>query len=112
MHLNLGNENTKLSLAIYDSELDRYLVGVVLDKDAFVSSSSIMERDVYKPKFLSSRGWSILRIWCRDWWLSPQKVIKSITALAEKNRALYKKSHTPTAIPPLEPEESVLSTVS
>ena len=112
VHLNLGNENTKLSLAIYDSELDRYLVGVVLDKDAFVSSSSIMERDVYKPKFLSSRGWSILRIWCRDWWLSPQKVIKSITALAEKNRALYKKSHTPTAIPPLEPEESVLSTVS
>ena len=113
VHLNLGNENTRLSLAIYDSELDRYLVGVVLDKDAFASSSSIMERDVYKPKFLASRGWSILRVWCRDWWLSPQKVIKSITSLADKNRTLYKKSMTQsTPAPQLEPTESVLSVVS
>ena len=68
-----------------------------------------MERDVYKPKFLASRGWSILRIWCRDWWLSPQKVIKSITSLAEKNRTLYKKSAASVQIPALEPAESVLN---
>lgn len=111
VHLNLGNENTRLSLAIYDSDLDRYLVGVVLDKDAFMSSNSIMERDVYKPKFLASRGWSILRVWCRDWWLSPQKVIKSITSLAEKNRTLYKKSLTAQRVSELEPSESVLSEI-
>ena len=113
VHLNLGNRNTRLSLAIYDSEIDRYLVGVELDKDAFLSSTSIMERDVYKPKFLQSRGWTILRVWCRDWWISPQKVIKSITTLAEKNRALYKKNTPRTTTPPpiAEPEESVFAEV-
>ena len=113
VHLNLGNRNTRLSLAIYDSEIDRYLVGVELDKDAFTSSTSIMERDVYKPKFLESRGWTILRVWCRDWWLSPQKVIKSITSLAEKNRALYKKNapRTVTPAPIEEPAESVFAEV-
>ena len=27
-----------------------------------------------------------MRVWCRDWWLSPQKVIRAIVSAAEKNR--------------------------
>ena len=87
---NLGNKNNRISLAIYDEELDRYLVGVELDKHAFAASDSPLERDVYKPRFLYARGWSIVRVWCRDWWLYPSKVVKSITALAEKNKARIK----------------------
>lgn len=83
---NIGNRNNRISLAIYDEKTDRYLVGVELDKDAFASSDSCLERDVYKPKFLESRGWTIVRVWCRDWWISPARVIKIITTLAEKNR--------------------------
>ena len=85
----LGNSNSRISLAIYDPKLDRYLVGVELDRDAFSASKSSIERDVCKPRFLESRGWTILRIWSRDWWLYPAKVIKSITAEAEKNRKKY-----------------------
>ena len=84
--VNLGNRNNRISLAVYDEKTDKYLVGVVLDKDAFESSTSSIERDVYKPKFLEAKGWSIMRIWCRDWWLYPQKVIKAITAEADKNK--------------------------
>lgn len=84
--LHLGNKNSRISLAIYDETRDKYLVGVELDRDAFESSSSILERDVYKPKFIESRGWTLLRVFSRDWWLSPQKVIKSIVAIAEKNK--------------------------
>lgn len=82
----LGNLNTRISLAIYDEETDRYLVGVELDKDAILGSTSTMERDVYKPKFLETRGWNLMRVWCRDWWLYPQRVIKSIAAAAEKSK--------------------------
>ena len=85
--LGLGSSGSKLSLAIYDEKSDKFLVGVELDKDAFASGECSMERDVYKPKFLEARGWTVLRVWCRDWWLSPSKVIKTITAAAEKNRA-------------------------
>ncbi len=87
---NIGNRNNRISLAIYDEKTDRYLVGVELDRDAFASSDSCLERDVYKPKFLESRGWTIVRVWCRDWWISPARVIKIITTLAEKNRKEYK----------------------
>ena len=82
----LGNRNSRISLAVYDEKTDKYLVGVELDSDAFRASASAMERDVYKPRFLKARGWNVIRVWCRDWWLHPQKVIKSITSLAEKNK--------------------------
>ena len=82
----LGNRNSRISLAIYDEKSDKYLVGVELDSDAFRASASAIERDVYKPRFLEARGWNVIRVWCRDWWLYPQKVIKSITSLAEKNK--------------------------
>ncbi len=86
VHTSLGNKNSRISLAVYDDKLDRYLVGVELDRDAFESSDSALERDVYKPKFLEAHGWHILRVWCRDWWLYPARVIKTITNAAEKNR--------------------------
>ncbi len=86
VHTGLGNKNNRVSLAVYDEESDKYLVGVILDTDAFASSPSAMERDVYKPKFLEGRGWTLQRVWCRDFWLSPDKVVNSIAAAAEKNR--------------------------
>ncbi len=91
VHIGLGNRNSRISLAVYDEDSDRYLVGVELDKDAFEASTSALERDVYKPKFLEARGWTILRVWCRDWWLSPAKVIKTITALADRNKKQIQK---------------------
>lgn len=86
VHLGLGNKNNRITLAIYDPELDKYLVGVELDRDAYESSDSSMERDVYKPRFLEARGWNFIRIWCRDWWISPTKVIKTITNMADRNK--------------------------
>ena len=87
--VSLGNSESKISLAVYDEKLDKYLVGIELDRDAYTSSDASMERDVCKPRFFESRGWSIMRIWSRDWWLYPGKVIKSIIAEAEKNRKRY-----------------------
>ena len=87
VELDVGNSKNKLSLAVYDEKLDKYAVGVILDTDAYAHSSSAMERDVYNPRFLEGRGWTLLRIWCRDWWLSPQKVIRQIVGLAEGAKA-------------------------
>ena len=87
VHTGLGNRNNRISLAVYDEEKDRYLVGVELDTDAFLTGATTLERDVYKPKFLEARGWTVIRVWCRDWWLSPQKVVKTIAQVAEKNKA-------------------------
>lgn len=83
---NLGNTNYKISLAIYDKDSDRYLLGIECDYAAYNSSNSIMERDVYRNKFLASRGWKIMRVWSRDWWLNKQKVVNNIVKVVNKNK--------------------------
>lgn len=91
VEMNLGNRHNRISLAIYDEQLDKYLVGIILDRDAYDSSSFTMERDVYKPMFLESKGWNLIRVWSRDWWLYPGKVIKAISEAAESARAKLSK---------------------
>ncbi len=85
----LGDKNNRLSLAVYDKDLDRYLIGVELDSDAFSASSSVLERDVSKPRFMESRGWRVIRIWSRDVWASPKRVIRSIVQAAEQTKKQY-----------------------
>ncbi len=89
---NLGNSNYKISLAIYDKTIDKYLLGIECDHTAYNSSSSILERDVYRNKFLASRGWKILRVWSRDWWLNKNKVISKIVKIANANKRQFEKS--------------------
>ncbi len=83
---NLGNTDYKISLAVYDKELDRYVLGIECDYSAYKSSNSILERDVYRNKFLKSRGWKILRVWSRDWWLNKNKVINNIVKQIHANK--------------------------
>ncbi len=87
VNTNLGNADYKISLGIYDKSLDCYLVGVECDYTAYHSSDSLLERDVYRPTFLRARGWDIIRVWSRDWWLNKTKVINLIVKVAEKNKA-------------------------
>ncbi len=89
---NLGNTNYKISLAVYDKTLDRYLLGIECDYTSYYSSDSILERDVYRNKFLSSRGWSIVRVWSRDWWLNKTKVINNIVKLINANKKKLQES--------------------
>ena len=75
---NIGNANYKLPLAVYNKKKDKYILGIEFDYSVFDSSSSILERDVYHPAFMQSRGWNIYRVWSRDWWLSKTKVINAL----------------------------------
>lgn len=81
---NIGNANYKLPLAIYNKRKDKYILGIEFDYSAYESSESILERDVYHPTFMNSRGWNIYRVWSRDWWLSKNKVINAIKKKIEK----------------------------
>ena len=88
--INLGNTDYKLSLGIYDRELGRYVLGVECDYRAFHSSPSVLERDVYRFKFLESKGWAIVRVWSRDWWLSRTKVLNDLVTVIERRKAVMR----------------------
>ena len=86
VYTNLGNTSYKLSLGVFDKQLNRFILGIECDYSAYNSSSSILERDVYRIKFLESRGWKIVRIWSRDWWQSPKTVLQNITKIIEEEK--------------------------
>ncbi|MFI3229405.1 MAG: AAA domain-containing protein [Bacillota bacterium] len=84
--INLGNTKYKLSLGVYDKALNQYVLGIECDYQAFNSTESVLERDVFRIKFLESRGWKIMRVWSRDWWLSPSKVLDDIVSAIESEK--------------------------
>ena len=88
---NLGNTDYKLSLGIYDHELGRYVLGIECDYQSYKSGESVLERDVYRIKFLESRGWKIVRVWSRDWWQSRQKTLDDLVQKIERQKALLRK---------------------
>ena len=81
---NVGNANYKIPLAIYNKRKDKYVLGIEFDYSAFDSSESILERDIFHPAFMQSRGWQTYRVWSRDWWLNKNKVVKQIKKALEK----------------------------
>ncbi len=88
---NLGNTDYKIGVAVYDKQLDRYLLGIECDYSAYISSPSVLERDVFRPAFLQSRGWNIMRVWSRDYYMYKSKVINHIVKEIEKAKSKYQK---------------------
>ncbi len=82
--INVGNTKKKIDLAVYDKELDRYLVGIDCINKEYKSMDEMIENKIYHDGFLESRGWNICHVWTRDWWNSKTRVIGSIVKEIEK----------------------------
>lgn len=93
--VNLGNSNSKLSVAVYDKRRDKYLLGIETDQTVINSSDSVLERDVFRNEFLKARGWKTFRVWSRDWWHNPSHVMSAITKEIEKQIKLLQKESAP-----------------
>jgi len=91
----VGGSSNKLTLAIYDKSLDAYLVGVECDYSALEASPSVLERDVFQAKFMETRGWQLIRVWSRDFWLQKNKVIAQIDKAAKKAKEQIKTERKP-----------------
>lgn len=84
--LNLGNSDSKISVAVYDKKKDRYLLGIETDRTVIESSPNVLERDIFRNLFLESKGWKIYRVWSRDWWHNPTQVINNIIKEIESQK--------------------------
>lgn len=80
IHTQVGFSGYRIDLAIVDPvSKERYILGVECDGAAYHSSKVARERDLYRQRFLESKGWKIHRIWSRNWWLGKNKEIEKIT---------------------------------
>lgn len=93
--INLGNSNSKISVAVYDKKKDKYLLGIETDQTVFNSSSSALERDVFRNEFLKSKGWKMFRVWSRDWWHNSSQVMSAIVRELERQKKILYAENTP-----------------
>ncbi len=65
----VGMSGYRIDLAIvHPNDPHRYILGIECDGAMYHSSKNAKERDVYRQRFLENRGWTIERIWSRNWW--------------------------------------------
>ncbi|MEH7380195.1 AAA domain-containing protein [Bacillus sp. JJ1533] len=91
----VGMSSYRIDLAVVHPENEsKYILGIECDGAMYHSSPSAKERDVYRQKFLESKGWTIHRIWSRNWWKDPsselEKVDQLIKEILEKEKYLVK----------------------
>jgi very-short-patch-repair endonuclease/DNA polymerase III delta prime subunit len=75
----VGMSGYRIDMAIvHPHDTSRFILGIECDGAMYHSSKNAKERDVYRQKFLESRGWTIERIWSRNWWRNPSAEIERI----------------------------------
>ncbi|MEH7303269.1 AAA domain-containing protein [Neobacillus drentensis] len=75
----VGMSGYRIDMAIiHPHDSSRYILGIECDGAMYHSSANAKERDVYRQRFLESRGWTIERIWSRNWWKNSSVEIERI----------------------------------
>ncbi|MGD6966408.1 AAA domain-containing protein [Rossellomorea vietnamensis] len=75
----VGMSGYRIDMAIvHPNDSSKFILGVECDGAMYHSSQNAKERDVYRQAFLESRGWTIERIWSRNWWRNPFAEIERI----------------------------------
>ncbi|MFD0824393.1 AAA domain-containing protein [Neobacillus sp. M.A.Huq-85] len=75
----VGMSGYRIDMAIvHPHDSSRYILGIECDGAMYHSSKNAKERDVYRQRFLESRGWNIERIWSRNWWKNSSTEIERI----------------------------------
>lgn len=83
----IGVSGYRIDLGVVDPEdPSRYTLGIECDGATYHSAKSVRERDAYRQRFLETRGWTILRIWSRNWWQNRAEEIRRILEAISKKR--------------------------
>ncbi len=76
----VGVGQYKIDFAIKDKH-NNYVLGIECDGKLYNDSVLTRERDIYRQKYLESRGWKMYRIWSYSWWHNKDKEIENIVKL-------------------------------
>src|SRR5690606_10456535 len=87
-HLQVGVSGYRIDLGVVDPDQpSRYLLGIECDGASYHSARSVRERDAYRQRFLEHRGWTIHRIWSRNWWRDKNREAEKVLELVGRLRA-------------------------
>ena len=65
----VGHSEYRIDIGIIDPENpDRYMLGILLDGDAYGAAKTTRDREMAQISVLEGLGWRIHRVWTMDWW--------------------------------------------
>ena len=77
--LAVGRSEYRIDIGVVDPDHpDQYILGIMLDGSGYGAAKTTRDREIAQVSVLSGLGWSILRVWCMDWWDNSDKEIKRI----------------------------------
>ncbi len=76
----IGIGNYSINLAIKDYDSDAYLLGIICDIDTEKDFSARKDL-VHQEKYLTSRNWTLYRIFASNWYTNPNKEMRNIRDL-------------------------------
>ena len=78
---NIGSSEFKVDIGIIDPDNEKeYLMGILLDGENTLHSSTAQDRFILQPSVLNGLGWNILRVWTLDWFDDKDRVLGNIKA--------------------------------
>ncbi|GAE95261.1 DNA helicase related protein [Gracilibacillus boraciitolerans JCM 21714] len=81
----VGMSGYRIDLAVVDpNDPSKYVLGIECDGAMYHSSPAARERDIYRQRFLESKGWKIERVWSRNWWKDPFGEIERIDRVVKE----------------------------
>ncbi|MFZ3588904.1 AAA domain-containing protein [Bacillus sp. DJP31] len=81
----VGMSGYRIDLSVvHPNYPEKYILGIECDGAMYHSAPSAKERDVYRQKFLESKGWKITRIWSRTWWRNSSVEIERIDQMIKQ----------------------------
>lgn len=90
---NLGNSEYPLPLAVYDKNKEKFLIGINFDYGkSSVKDESPTESYISKLDFWEGKGWKIVTVWSRDWWLSKNNVLDNLLKIIKKEERVENSS--------------------
>ena len=74
-------------VVVHPKDPSRYVLAIECDGSSFHSARSARERDVFRQRFLESRGWRVERVWSRNWWRNPEGEVQRLNSVIERMSA-------------------------
>jgi len=85
----VGQSGFRIDMAIINpADPTKYALGIECDGAMYHSGISARERDVFRQRFLESRGWKIHRIWSTNWWHSKETELEKIKRIIHYHQPL------------------------
>ncbi|MCE8162956.1 MAG: DUF4011 domain-containing protein [Candidatus Moeniiplasma glomeromycotorum] len=78
VHRQVKSIGYQIDLALWDSQIQQYILGIECDGEYWHGKLENIERDIYRQQLLENKGWRILCILSRDWCRNQERELERI----------------------------------